>query len=48
MERVDKLIQEAMDSSMMGWSMSNILEQIKKEGLDVDQAKSYIMDKYLK
>ena len=48
MLRVDELIQEAMDSPVMGWSMSNILKKIEKEGLDVAEAKSYIMNKYIK
>ena len=48
MQRVDELIQEAMDSPQMGWSMVNILKQIEKEGLDVNQAKTYILSKYNK
>ncbi len=48
MQRVDELIQEAMDSPMMGWSMSNILKKIEKEGLDVNEAKTYIISKYNK
>ena len=45
---IDEIIQEAMDSPMMGWSMSNILKQVEKEGLDVDEAKAYILSKYYK
>ncbi len=48
MQRVDELIQEAMDSPQMGWSMVDILKQIEKEGLDVDEAKAYILSKYYK
>tara|TARA_B100001057_G_C22200535_1_gene700627 strand:- start:109 stop:255 length:147 start_codon:yes stop_codon:yes gene_type:complete len=48
MQRVDQIIQEAMDSPMMGWSMSNILKQVEKEGLDVAEAKAYILSKYYK
>lgn len=48
MQRVDELIQEAMDSPQMGWSMVDILKQIEKEGLDVNQAKTYILSKYYK
>tara|TARA_R100000773_G_C4140612_1_gene67172 strand:+ start:306 stop:452 length:147 start_codon:yes stop_codon:yes gene_type:complete len=48
MQRVDQLIQEAMDSPQMGWSMVDILKKIDKEGLDVNQAKTYILSKYYK
>ena len=43
---VDKYIQEGMDSPVRGWSMSDILEKIKKVKGSVSQAREYIIDKY--
>ena len=43
---VDKYIQEGMDSPVRGWSMSDILEKIKKVKGSVSQAREYILDKY--
>ena len=43
---VDKYIQEGMDSPVRGWSMSDILEEIKKVKGSVSQAREYIIDKY--
>ena len=43
---VDKYIQEGMNSPVRGWSMSDILEKIKKVKGSVSQAREYIIDKY--
>ena len=43
---VEKYIQEGMDSPVRGWSMSDILEKIKKVKGSVSQAREYIIDKY--
>lgn len=43
---VDKYIQEGMNSPVRGWSMSEILEKIKKVKGSVSQAREYILDKY--
>ena len=43
---VDKYIQEGMNSPVRGWSMSEILEKIKKVKGSVSQAREYIIDKY--
>ena len=43
---VDKYIQEGMDSPVRGWSMSDILDKIKKVKGSVSQAREYIIDKY--
>ena len=45
-ELVDKYIQEGMKSPVKGWSMSEILEKIKKVKGSVSQAREYILDKY--
>ena len=42
---VDKYIQEGMNSPVRGWSMSDILEKIKKVKGSVSQ-REYIIDKY--
>ena len=41
---VDKYIQEGMNSPVRGWSMSDILEKIKKVKGSVSQAREYIID----
>ena len=43
---VDKYIQEGMNSPVRGWSMSEILDKIKKVKGSVSQAREYIIDKY--
>ena len=43
---VEKYIQEGMDSPVRGWSMSEILNKIKKVKGSVSQAREYILDKY--
>ena len=45
-ELVDKYIQEGMNSPVRGWSMSEILDKIKKVKGSVSQAREYILDKY--
>ena len=43
---VDKYIQEGMNSPVRGWSMTEILDKIKKVKGSVSQAREYILDKY--
>ena len=40
---VDKYIQEGMNSPVRGWSMSDILDKIKKVKGSVSQAREYII-----
>ena len=43
---VDKYIQEGMKSPVKGWSMTEVLDKIKKVKGSVSQAREYIIDKY--
>ena len=43
---VDKYIQEGMNSPVRGWSMTEVLDKIKKVKGSVSQAREYIIDKY--
>ena len=43
---VDKYIQEGMKSPVRGWSMTEVLDKIKKVKGSVSQAREYIIDKY--
>ena len=43
---VDKYIQEGMDSPTRAWSMTEVLDKIKKVKGSVSQAREYIIDKY--
>ena len=45
-ELVDKYIQEGMNSPVRGWSMTEVLDKIKKVKGSVSQAREYILDKY--
>ena len=45
-ELVDKYIQEGMKSPVKGWSMTEVLDKIKKVKGSVSQAREYIIDKY--
>ena len=43
---VDKYIQEGMNSPTRGWSMTEVLDKIKKVKGSVSQAREYIIDRY--
>ena len=43
---VDKYIQEGMNSPTRGWTMTEVLERVKKVKGSVSQAREYIIDKY--
>ena len=43
---VEKYIQEGRDSPTKGWSMTEVLDKIKKVKGSVSQAREYIIDKY--
>ena len=43
---VDKYIQDGMNSPVRGWSMTEVLDKIKKVKGSVSQAREYIIDKY--
>ena len=43
---VEKYIQEWMNSPTRGWSMTEVLDKIKKVKGSVSQAREYIIDKY--
>ena len=43
---VEKYIQEGMNSPTRGWSMTEILDKIKKVKGSVSQAREYIIDRY--
>ena len=42
-ELVDKYIQEGMNSPTKGWSMTEVLDKIKKVKGSVSQAREYII-----
>ena len=43
---VEKFIQEGRNSPVRGWSMTEVLEKVKKVKGSVSQARVYIIDKY--
>ena len=43
---VEKFIQEGRNSPVRGWSMTEVLDKIKKVKGSVSQAREYIIDKY--
>ena len=43
---VEKYIQEGRNSPVRGWSMTEVLDKIKKVKGSVSQAREYIIDKY--
>ena len=43
---VDKFIQEGVNSPVRGWSMSEVLEKVRKVKGSVPQAREYILDIY--
>ena len=43
---VEKLIQEGRNSPVRGWSMTEVLEKVKKVKGSVSQAREYIIDRY--
>jgi len=43
---VDKFIQEGVNSPVRGWSMSEVLEKVRKVKGSVPQAREYILDSY--
>ena len=43
---VEKYIQEGMNSPVRGWSMTEVLDKIKKVKGSVSQAREYIINKY--
>ena len=43
---VEKFIQEGRNSSGRGWSMTELLEKVKKVKGSLSQAREYIIDKY--
>jgi len=43
---VEKFIQEGRNSPVRGWSMTEVLEKVKKVKGSVSQAREYIIDKY--
>ena len=43
---VDKYIQEGMKSPVRGWSMTEVLDKIKKVKGSVSHAREYIIDRY--
>ena len=43
---VEKFIQEGRNSPVRGWSMTEVLERVKKVKGSVSQAREYIIDKY--
>ena len=43
---VEKYIQEGRNSPVKGWSMTEVLEKVKKVKGSVSQAREYIIDKY--
>ena len=43
---VEKYIQEGRNSPVRGWSMTEVLEKVKKVKGSVSQAREYIIDKY--
>ena len=43
---VEKFIQEGRNSPTKGWSMTEVLDNIKKVKGSVSQAREYIIDKY--
>ena len=43
---VEKFIQEGRNSPVRGWSMTEVLEKVKKLKGSVSQAREYIIDKY--
>ena len=43
---VEKYIQEGMNSPVGGWSMTEVLDKIKKVKGSVSQAREYIINKY--
>ena len=42
----EKFIQEGRNSPTKGWSMTEVLERVKKVKGSVSQAREYIIDKY--
>ena len=43
---VEKFIQEGRNSPVRGWSMTEVLDKIKKVKGSVSQAREYIINKY--
>ena len=43
---VEKFIQEGRNSPTKGWSMTEVLDKVKKVKGSVSQAREYIIDKY--
>ena len=43
---VEKFIQEGRNSPVRGWSMTEVLEKVKKVKGSVSQAREYIIDRY--
>ena len=43
---VEKFIQEGRNSPVRGWSMTEVLDKIKKVKGSVSQAREYIIDRY--
>ena len=43
---VEKYIQEGRNSPVRGWSMTEVLDKIKKVKGSVSQAREYIINKY--
>ena len=43
---VEKFIQDGRNSPVRGWSMTEVLEKVKKVKGSVSQAREYIIDKY--
>ena len=43
---VEKFIQEGRNSPVRGWSMTEVLEKVKKVKGSVSQAREYTIDKY--